>query len=740
MLRKLHSLLGLIAFLLLVVLAVSGAILSVDPGLERLGSAVPADGRISVARLAGSVASHYPDVEQIQRTPSGSVIVYYSRDGQVGVDRVDPFTGQGIGPYAPSPTSRWVKNLHRSLLLATPGRVIAGITAVALVVLSVSGVLLLVRRQGGWRYLLRPPIGRLNQRWHALVGRVVVLGLLLSALTGAYLSATTFGLVPDGMDVEPDFPAEVVAGPTAAIDSLPALQATDLNDLRELVYPIPGNPTDVYSLSTARGEAYIDQATGAVLSYRAHDGFRRTYELIYMLHTGEGLWWLALLLGLCAISMPLMGTTGTLIWWQRRRSIPRIVDNSRPQSADAVILVGSENGSTWGFASVLHEALRQRGLRAHMAPMNQLAADYRSAKQLFILASTYGDGDPPSSANQFLKRLAKAKADPRFGFTVLGFGDRQFPQFCQFAKDVDAALRDRGWRQLLALHTIDRQSTQEFSRWGEAVGKSLGMELTLVHTPKRPKTHVFELVDRVDYGLQVEAPTSVLRFRSGEPQSGTGFSRLFGGGGMPYFEAGDLVGVLPPGSDVPRFYSLASGSKDGVLEICVRKHADGLCSRFLHGLSRGDHIDGFIQSNPHFRPGLGNKPVILIGAGTGIGPLAGFIRNNTGRHPMYLYWGGRDPKSDFLYEPELAGYLADQRLTALQTAFSRVKDGTHVQNRIVLDAEQVRRLVGSGAQILVCGSRAMAASVSQAIDEVLLPLNITVQMLKVQGRYREDVF
>ncbi|UUZ57419.1 hypothetical protein LP419_40355 [Massilia sp. H-1] len=49
----------------------------------------------------------------------------------------------------------------------------------------------------------------------------------------------------------------------------------------------------------------------------------------------------------------------------------------------------------------------------------------------------------------------------------------------------------------------------------------------------------------------------------------------------------------------------------------------------------------------------------MIGAGTGIGPLAGFIRNNTGRHPMYLYWGGRDPESDFLYQPELRNYLAD---------------------------------------------------------------------------------
>ena len=134
------------------------------------------------------------------------------------------------------------------------------------------------------------------------------------------------------------------------------------------------------------------------------------------------------------------------------------------------------------------------------------------------------------------------------------------------------------------------------------------------------------------------------------------------------FEAGDLVGILPPGSDLPRFYSLASANSDGVLEICVRKHPGGQCSSFLHELEPGGRIEAFIRKNPAFRPARGKAPLILIGAGTGIGPLAGFIRHNTGRRRVHLYWGGRDPASDFLYEDELAKYLADQRLTRLKTA------------------------------------------------------------------------
>ena len=121
--RKLHSLLGLWAALLAVVLAISGAVLALDPVLERWGNTASANGQINVAALAGRVAQHYPGVEQIQRSANGSVIVYYNQDGQTGVDRVDPHTGQSIAPQVGSPLPRWIKNLHRSWLLDTPGRV-----------------------------------------------------------------------------------------------------------------------------------------------------------------------------------------------------------------------------------------------------------------------------------------------------------------------------------------------------------------------------------------------------------------------------------------------------------------------------------------------------------------------------------------------------------------------------------------------------------------------------------------
>ena len=50
MLRHLHSLPGLIAAVLLAVLAITGAVLSLDPVVERAGATMPQAGQISVAQ------------------------------------------------------------------------------------------------------------------------------------------------------------------------------------------------------------------------------------------------------------------------------------------------------------------------------------------------------------------------------------------------------------------------------------------------------------------------------------------------------------------------------------------------------------------------------------------------------------------------------------------------------------------------------------------------------------------
>ncbi|HAN29357.1 MAG TPA: nitric oxide synthase [Haliea salexigens] len=733
MLRRLHSLPGLFAALFLVVLATSGAILSLQPALERSAATVPARGEVSVAEVAQKASLAYSGIEQIERLPSGAVLVYFTQDGNSGADLINPVTGDLVTTYAPSPFFSWITDLHRAFLWDDRGRAAAGVGALIMVFMCVSGLFLLASRAGGWGKLFAPIRGsgtvNINPRLHTELARAAALGLLLSAMTGVWMSALRFELLTGVDEREADFPQAVAGTAPAPIGSLHALQQVDLMDLHQLIFPFPDNPSDVYSLRTHQGSGYIDQATGEWLSYADYGRAATVQTLIMELHTGEAYWWLGLILGLGALTVPVLAITGALIWWQRRRAMPRMQGNTSRHEADTIVLVGSETNTTWGFAKSLAEGMQVAGCRVHVAPMNRLADRYPKARRLLILTSTYGDGDAPASANQFIHKLEKMPAAFAPPWAILGFGDRQFGNFCAFADLVSEALLQRMWPQILPTEHVDRQSASSFERWGVALGTALEMPLSLRYTPVPRTTKPLILYAREDYGTLVNAHTCVLRFKSAAPRES-----------LPAFAAGDLVGILPPGNNAPRFYSLASKSKDGVLEICVRRQEHGLCSTYLYNLSLGECVDGFIEKNSRFKPPKGKCPILLIGAGTGIGPLMGFIRDNTAHRMMHLYWGGRLPASDFLYEEELHSCLADKRLSRLHVAFSRGVQPAYVQDKLREDAVLIRTLINANAQILVCGGRQMGNDVATAMDTLLAPLSLDVATLKKSGRYLEDTY
>lgn len=731
MLRRLHSLPGIALAVVLSVTAITGAILSVEPAVDRLSSpAIPTS--VSVADLAAAVSARHATVERITVRPTGIVTVAYTDGDEAGIERVDPATGAGLGPWRPSGFFRFVTDLHRAFLAGDAGRIAAGASALAMLAISISGLALLLRALGGWRGMVGAVRGPVPQRWHLRAGRFAVAGLLVTALTGVWMTADTFGLLPQGRTETQAIAAS--GGAPAPVGALRALRATPLADLERLDFPAADDPADVFTLRTSAGEGTVDRSTGALLSFAPTPLLDRVQAVVVMLHTGRGLWAVGPLLGLAAATVPVLGATGAAAWWRRRRDASTAVAANEPTTAgaaDTIILVGSEGNATWGFAANLQAALRRAGHEVHVAAMNAIGPEHLRADRLLILTATYGDGDAPASASRFLARLATLEG--AVPYAVLGFGDRTFPDFCGYAAAVSAALARKGWPCLMPLKRVDRQSVQEFVRWGGDLAALLGHPLSLDPVAEPPRTAALELAEREDYGEAVGAPVAILRFRAP--------SRSARPGRLPKFEAGDLVGIVPPGSAMPRFYSLASSTRDGALEICVRLREGGLCSTFLHGLKPGGRIDAFIRHNPTFRPAAGTAPLILIGAGTGIGPLAGFVRANDAGRPVHLYWGGRSPASDFLYEHELAQHLAEKRLTSLVTAFSRGPGGpAHVQDRIVADAPRLRELIRHGAQVLVCGGRDMAQSVTQALEAVVHPIGLDLATLKSTGRYVEDVY
>jgi sulfite reductase (NADPH) flavoprotein alpha-component len=730
MLRRLHSVPGLILGVFVTLLALSGAVLSLDPALERAGAYSGADA-IRLADLASLVVQTYPGVERIDRRENGAIVVGYSTADTVGSVLIDPRSGAAIAEDTPSSLMRWVKELHRSFLLGESGRAVAGVSAGLMAMMAVTGLFLLAAMLGGWRRLNRPVRAQGAGWLHAVLARVAVMFLALSAVTGVYMSLVNFEYVSDGSDAGPDFPFEVAGTPPAPVGSLAAFQDLTLGDLRRLTFPVAGDATDVFGLQTTTGEGYVDQATGQVLSWADYKMAQKVWNTLYMLHTGQGLWWLGLLLGLGALTVPVLSVTGTLIWLKRRRAVPRISHNARPALAETLILVGSEGGSTWGFARSLHLALHAAGHQVHTAAMNA-TGPFPATKRMIILTATYGDGAAPAQASRFLDNLAQGKL-PAVPVAILGFGDRMFPRYCGFADTVQAAIEARALPVLHPLCRIDRQSSVDFAAWGLALGQSLGLDLVLEHHAALPAMQSLRLISRSDFGVEVGAPATIFRFAA-MPKAG-----LFRTG-LPSFQAGDLVGIVPPGSDLPRFYSLASSRVDGFLEVAVRKMEGGVCSGHLHGLQPGQTIQAFIRANPAFRPARGKAPLVMVAAGCGVGPMAGFLRRLKPGRAVELYFGARDPKSDFLYEQEISLWKSQGRLSRFVTAFSRGKDCAYVQDRLHADAAHLRGLIAMGGQVLVCGGMAMARAVAVEVDQAVAPLGLSVATLKAEGRYLEDVY
>ena len=735
MMRTLHRWPGLVLAVLLFVTALSGAALSLFPALEAV-QIPPADAALTVAELATRVQAVHPGLEQLKRAPSGKITAWWFDGGQPGSAVIDPATGRDVASADPDPLRRWLTTLHRSLFLGDGGRLVAAAGALAMLLLAISGAVLVARRTGGWRRWFARLRGPLAGRLHTEIARVAVLGLALSSVTALWMAAETFEIVT----VEPaslNIPVTVSGRAGLALARMEALRATPMADLRALSFPAPADPQDVFTLKTDRGMGYVDQGSGALLAWQGLSLGQRVSEMIYTLHTGQGAALLGLVLGVMALGVPVLAVTGILVWLAGRRLRPKLEGNAPAAQADTVVLVGSEGGSTWGFAATLAGALHAAGQSVHVAPMAGFAPTrYRQAKRFVILAATYGEGAAPASARGFLDRIQALPAPPAAPMAVLGFGDRSFPAFCAFAAAVDNAARAKGWPALLPFDTIDRQSPQDFARWGHTLGQVLGIELELIHQALVPATETLTLLERRDHGAAVGAPMAILRFAL--PQAS--FWQRLSGQGFTRFEPGDLLGIVPEGSSVPRLYSLASGARDGFIEIVVRQHVGGLASNQLTRLEPGQRMHGFLRRHPGFHVNRNQAPLILIGAGTGVGPLAGFIRGNASHRPIDLFFGLRHPDSDFLYRHELSGWQAEGKLAHLSIAVSRGERPQYVQDALRQAAPRIVDAIRQGGRVMVCGGRDMARGVSDALTDILKPAGLTPAMLKAGDRYVEDIY
>jgi len=105
-------------------------------------------------------------------------------------------------------------------------------------------------------------------------------------------------------------------------------------------------------------------------------------------------------------------------------------------------------------SSFWHPSIRSLcGKRSRLGKRNMIPP-------VLLVASTFGDGDPPHHALEFANWLSKLDTASHMEtviphrFAVFGLGDSTYPQFCAFGKYIDTKLaKQRGAKRLLALAT-----------------------------------------------------------------------------------------------------------------------------------------------------------------------------------------------------------------------------------------------------------------------------------------------
>lgn len=118
------------------------------------------------------------------------------------------------------------------------------------------------------------------------------------------------------------------------------------------------------------------------------------------------------------------------------------------------------------------------------------------------------------------------------------------------------------------------------------------------------------------------------------------------------FRAGQYITLLRP-DGLARSYSIASLPEDGELELHVRRVTNGKMSHWLFAEARpGDTV---IVQGPSgdcfYVEGNADAPMLLVGAGTGLAPLWGIVRDalrQGHRGPIHLIHGAVRPAGLYL--------------------------------------------------------------------------------------------
>lgn len=468
-----------------------------------------------------------------------------------------------------------------------------------------------------------------------------------------------------------------------------------------------------------------------------------------MMMTTDGARWLWALGSVAAY-----GAMCGAVYWRHKRQAQRKLaqQNSlsgvNTQGAHAWVSYASQTGQAEALAWKTAEVLHAGGQSVRVMALDELDVQALSAEHtLYVIASTYGEGDPPDNGTRTAQAMANAQwlIPAGMPFAVLALGDRTYQHYCGFGRFIETHLTQQGGRALLPRLDVDQMADATIQQWFDQVAALSGTEhaVSWVAEPFNEEGWVLSERRWLNEGSPGEAVYHLVL----KPQSGQALQ----------WQSGDLVQVLPPGANQARDYSISSIAEDGQLELLVRVRrledgGMGVASGWLcHDAPLGAAVPLRLRSHAAFRMGdNAQRPLILIGNGTGMAGLRAHLKaralqwQNSNKHadraPCWLLFGERSAKADLHHAAELQAWQAQGVLVRLDVAFSREEGGPrYVQDCVAQCAADLRIWVEQGAAIYVCGSLAgMASGVDVALRQALG--SDELEALSQAGRYRRDVY
>ncbi|MED4548136.1 MULTISPECIES: assimilatory sulfite reductase (NADPH) flavoprotein subunit [Bacillus] len=225
---------------------------------------------------------------------------------------------------------------------------------------------------------------------------------------------------------------------------------------------------------------------------------------------------------------------------------------AQPVSKEVTILFGSQTGNAQGLAENAAKTLTERGFQVTVSSMSDFKPNQlKKLKNLLIVVSTHGEGDPPDNAlsfHEFLHGRRAPKLDD-LRYSVLALGDTSYEFFCQTGKEFDQRLGELGGTRLHPRVDCDLDYDEPAAAWLDGVISSLneGQEQGASAAPSQtaaPQAAGGETVYSRKNPFRAEVLENLNLNGRGSNKETRHLELSLEGSGLTY-EPGDALGIFP---------------------------------------------------------------------------------------------------------------------------------------------------------------------------------------------------